>query len=491
MKKLNILIFLVSILVLITIPKIAHLSLGQEAKEFCEVQGYTYSDGMCIFDDGNSCIAFNFYAEMCGEEYVKILQCKIPGELDTPGTFCCSEFDRLTPYEIDADGNCNYMGAEVYYTCSDCGNGTCEEWENFCNCRADCRLPGDKELIEKVKGKILLQVEEKGEAWYVYPEDGQRYYMSDGFAAYGVMRTLGLGISNNNLNMIPIGILENDPTLIDNDSDGLDDKLEEAIGTNPNNDDSDNDGHSDNIEILSGFNPLGTGKISYNMELVESLKGKILLQVEGKGEAWYVNMNDKKRYYLKDGETAYQIMSDFGLGISNKNIWPIARGSIFVPFHNKLNTLLVNDKYYISIPYGWSYLMPGNSGQDIKLSNTSLREMLYHWTDNYGSEMGTKIHISLRTYNYGDSEFADQLLTERIERIKNCEDGVIKTLTLDNLDFTQCTSKYYGYGAIRQISETEYLYIQGSYSRYKSQEYSYESETETIEKILSTIDFIE
>jgi hypothetical protein len=35
--------------------------------------------------------------------------------------------------------------------CSACGNGTCEKWENFCNCPSDCSL--DKPLNQQAKKK--------------------------------------------------------------------------------------------------------------------------------------------------------------------------------------------------------------------------------------------------------------------------------------------------------------------------------------------------
>ncbi len=54
-----------------------------------------------------------------------------------------------------------------------------------------------------VKGKILLQVEQHGEAWYVHPEKCRRIYMKDGAAAYTIMRYLSLGITNNDLTKIP------------------------------------------------------------------------------------------------------------------------------------------------------------------------------------------------------------------------------------------------------------------------------------------------
>ena len=53
-------------------------------------------------------------------------------------------------------------------------------------------------------GQILLQVESRGEAWYINPDDGKRYYMKDGPAAYQIMRFLSLGISNTDLSQIDI-----------------------------------------------------------------------------------------------------------------------------------------------------------------------------------------------------------------------------------------------------------------------------------------------
>ena len=61
--------------------------------------------------------------------------------------------------------------------------------------------------LNHVKGKILLQVEDHGEAWYVHPKTGIRYYMKDGEAAYNLMRYYSLGITNADLEKIPVGDL--------------------------------------------------------------------------------------------------------------------------------------------------------------------------------------------------------------------------------------------------------------------------------------------
>ena len=53
--------------------------------------------------------------------------------------------------------------------------------------------------------------------------------------------------------------------------------------------------------------------------LSSSLKGRILLQVEANGEAWYVNPVSEKRFYLGRPADAFRVMREQGLGISNKD----------------------------------------------------------------------------------------------------------------------------------------------------------------------------
>ena len=176
----------------------------------------------------------------------------------------------------------------------------------------------DINLGQKLAGKILLQVEQNGEAWYVNPLDAKKYYLGQPNDAFNIMRELGVGITNNNLNKIPIGIIANLDQ--DNDKDGLGNRLEDALLTDKNNADSDNDGHSDYDEIINNYNPTGTGKILIDENFVKKNTGKIFLQIEQNGEAWYVNPNDLKRYYLSRPDTAFALMRQFGLGISNIDI---------------------------------------------------------------------------------------------------------------------------------------------------------------------------
>ncbi len=131
-------------------------------------------------------------------------------------------------------------------------------------------------ISDTVRGMILLQVESNGEAWYVYPADNNRYYMKDGQVAYQMMRNFGLGITDTDLAKIP--------TVADTAA-------------------------MKNSSSVCAANALAN-----------KLKGKILLQVQQHGEAWYIYPQTCRRIYLKDGAAAYEIMRFLGLGITNLNL---------------------------------------------------------------------------------------------------------------------------------------------------------------------------
>jgi len=137
-------------------------------------------------------------------------------------------------------------------------------------------------INQKLKGKILLQIESHGEAWYVHPATAERYYMANGNEAYNIMRTLGVGITNVDLN-----------------------------------------------------------KIKANKVFAKKSSGKIFLQVESKGEAYYVDFNGVA-HYLKDGAAAYEVMRSLGLGITNTNLEQI-------PLANTTNTTIVADNKSIPL----------------------------------------------------------------------------------------------------------------------------------------------
>jgi hypothetical protein len=115
-------------------------------------------------------------------------------------------------------------------------------------------------------GRILLQVEDKGQAWYVNPLNNKRYYLGRPNDAFNIMRKLGLGISNKNFDM-----------------------------------------------LLSKVN--------------KSLLGRILIKVEDSGRAYYYNPLNAKLYYLGRPDDAFRIIRSLGLGISNANLNKITIGN--------------------------------------------------------------------------------------------------------------------------------------------------------------------
>ncbi len=117
----------------------------------------------------------------------------------------------------------------------------------------------DQTLSNKLSGKILLQVEDNGEGWYVNPENKKRYFLGRPSDAFNIMRELGLGISNKDFD-------------------------------------------------------------SFNGYASKRLSGKILLKVEDAGKAYYVNPVDLKMHYLGRPADAFQVMRDLGLGITNNDI---------------------------------------------------------------------------------------------------------------------------------------------------------------------------
>ena len=173
-------------------------------------------------------------------------------------------------------------------------------------------------LAARLKGKIVLQVQSKGEAWYINPQDSRRYFLGRPEDAYNLMRALGIGIKNSDLEKIPVS--EENFGGVDADSDGLSDVIESAFGTNPQQADTDGDGFSDKEEILNNYSPLNNKALSLNRAFANKHLGKIFLQVEAHGEAWYVNPDNGQRYFLGRPNNAFAVMKNTGLGITNNNL---------------------------------------------------------------------------------------------------------------------------------------------------------------------------
>lgn len=149
-------------------------------------------------------------------------------------------------------------------------------------------------LATSLKGKILLQVEQNGEAWYVNPADEKRYYMGRPNDAFTLMRELGLGIKHDEL----LSYLDN--------------------------------------------------------QFPSRLAGKILLDVEENGEAYYVYPKDQKGYYLGRPADAFDVMRNLGLGITNENLNKISI------FSKNTSLELIDDVWnlYTNNYFGFSMKLP-------------------------------------------------------------------------------------------------------------------------------------
>ncbi|MDD4333265.1 MAG: DUF4352 domain-containing protein [Patescibacteria group bacterium] len=85
---------------------------------------------------------------------------------------------------------------------------------------------------------------------------------------------------------------------------------------------------------------IGFASVVYADSLAQRLAGRILLQTESKGEAWYINPVNKQRYLLSTPSQCFEILRKLGLGITNKNISqiPIAKDSPAAPSNTSKNT---------------------------------------------------------------------------------------------------------------------------------------------------------
>lgn len=123
-------------------------------------------------------------------------------------------------------------------------------------------------LGQKLSGKILLNVEKNGEAWYIYPDDYKRYFLGRPDDAFNLMRELGLGVTEVDFQKI-------------------------AASNMP---------------------------VEGDLSLASKLAGKIVLQVEKNGEAWYINPEDLKKYFLGRPKDAFKVMRELSLGITSENL---------------------------------------------------------------------------------------------------------------------------------------------------------------------------
>jgi hypothetical protein len=125
----------------------------------------------------------------------------------------------------------------------------------------------DSSLVARLKGRILLQVEAQGQAWYVNPLDSLKYSLGRPQDAFNMMRRFALGVSNTN------------------------------------------------------FASIAASPSSWR-----NLAGRILLKTQDSGKAYYFDPTNLQLYYLGRPQDAFNIMRNRGLGITNSNLAKITTG---------------------------------------------------------------------------------------------------------------------------------------------------------------------
>jgi hypothetical protein len=188
---------------------------------------------------------------------------------------------------------------------------------------ASSNIPKEPFIQNKYRGDIV-NVTGNGGLWYI-GQDGKRYRLDKNYSAFEVLKSLSVGITNGNLNKIPVGL----STMygLDSDHDGLPNALEIAIGTNPFKADSDGDHYSDYTELKSGYNPLGAGRLKYNLAFANGQKGRVFIQVQGLGQLWYISPRDGKRYFLFSGADSLPAAAHLAISADWKDIGLLPAGN--------------------------------------------------------------------------------------------------------------------------------------------------------------------
>ena len=126
----------------------------------------------------------------------------------------------------------------------------------------------NNDLAKKLTGKILLQIEANGEAWYVYPVDLKRYYLGRPSDINILVEKLGLALSNEEI-----------------------------------------------------FNYLYFDKI-----FPKRLAGRLIFDKEDNAKIYYIDSESLLAHFMDGPSRAWHFMNDTGLGISNEDIRKISVG---------------------------------------------------------------------------------------------------------------------------------------------------------------------
>lgn len=177
-------------------------------------------------------------------------------------------------YTIKHDRTFN--GEPVFFTYHESGTSNLEQIQVRVFEDSE-RSRSTSDINNRFKGHVMLKAEDKGQLYYISPVSKKAYYIVTPKHTMQIMKGTSIGVSTANIEKVPVG--------------GY------CPSTRPNCD-----------------NPA-----KHDQTFANHYKGYIFLEVEEKGEAWYVNPKDGKRYYLGTPENAYNILASASTGISNKD----------------------------------------------------------------------------------------------------------------------------------------------------------------------------
>ena len=225
-------------------------------------------------------------------------------------------------------------------------------------------------LSQILHGRILLQVEAKGEAWYLSPGNNQLYFLGRPADAFAIMKKLALGAKHD--------------------------------------------------------------LIADTIIFPDRLLGQILLDVERNGEAYYIYPGDKHKYFLGRPTDAFGIMRNLGLGISNNNLLKLKE--------DLLNPSVIN----------------ANSDQEILISNVpfTAQAPFADWSDTRqqnGCEEASA--IMAMSWVKGESLNRTEALNQIIvlsDWLKNTHEIYVDTSTQDTVNWI--FKDYFNYNKVERFT---------------------------------------
>ena len=122
--------------------------------------------------------------------------------------------------------------------------------------------PAQRNLASELRGRIIMQVNENGEAWYVNPANNRRHFLGDPSSAFNTMSNLAVGISEEDFKAV-------------------------------------------------------------ESRTRADLSGRFLIRSERNGEMYYINPATLEPNYVGNPADALKLMESRGIGISNSDLQKI------------------------------------------------------------------------------------------------------------------------------------------------------------------------